>query len=146
MKSITIALALLLITFPVLDGLACSGSPTSTIPITCISEIYAISDDPLIGKYIEIKKVEDEGYYLYISINLIYDPEIMIDLEDTFKQADMWTHAVAESSVKILTRYNISKDISVWAHLPLGEGQVARLGATRYNSKTGSYLWERYKP
>ena len=44
-----------------------------------------------------------------------------------------------ESAVKILKKYDINQDVSVWAQLPLKEGGVQVLGHARYEAKKGTF-------
>jgi len=133
---------------------ACGGSTTETqapalspaLPSSAVNEIYAISQDETVGRYIEVRQVEDKGEYLYVGINIKYDPEIIAKLEDAFIQAEVYTDAVAQDTVKIINKHGIDKDVSVWAQLPLGNNEVALLGNTWYDAKLKSYNFKRYKP
>lgn len=117
-----------------------------TIPQNISSEIYVIGNTEPVNRYIKILKVEDKGSYYHISIDIKYLPEFITNLEDAFNQAEVWTDAVAKSSVDIFSKHGINKDISVWAQLQLGEGEVALLGNTWYYAQQNSYVFQRYKP
>lgn len=117
-----------------------------TIPQNVSNEIYAISSDESVNRYIEIQKVEDKGSYCYIVVDIKYVSEIITNLEDAFIQAEVYTDAVAKSAVDIFSKHGINQDISVWAQLQLGEGEVALLGNTWYNAQQNSYVFQRYKP
>ena len=51
---------------------------------------------------------------------------------------------IAEAAVKIINRYDINKNLSVWAQLPLEEGGVTLLGHVEYKGRT-FHDFERYK-
>jgi len=130
---------------------ACTAPSTAPpteqpVPQSAIDEIYSISQDETVGRYIEVRKIEDRGDYLYVGINIKYDPEIIAELEDAFIQAEVFTDAVAQNTVKIINEHGIDKDVSVWAQLPLGDNEVALLGNTWYDAKLKNYNFERYKP
>ncbi len=128
---------------------ACGGTteaPQPQITSSIKQEIYAIGQDEAVKRYIEIREVEDKQGYLYVSINIKHDPEIITNLEDAYVQAQVYTNAIAKDTVKILNKYNINQDVSVWAQLPLGDGEVALLGNTWYSAQSNSYTFKRYKP
>jgi len=132
----------------ILFGLIGCGETTPKPQITSSikQEIYAIGQDEAVNRYIEIREVEDKQGYLYVGINIKYDPEIITNLEDAYVQAQVYTNAIAKDTVKILNKYNINQDVSVWAQLPLGDGEVALLGNTWYSAQSNSYTFKRYKP
>ncbi len=127
--------------------LSISCAPPKPIPPAAISEIYAMSEDEPTSKYIEVKQVDDREDYCYIMIYIKRVPEEVTNLEDALDQAGIFTRTFVEGAVKILNEYDINKDISVWAQLPLEEGGVTVLGHAEYDAKTDSYHdFERYVP
>ena len=117
------------------------------IPPAAISEIYAMSEDEPTSKYIEVKQVDDREDYCYIMIYIKRVPEEVTNLEDALDQAGIFTRTCAEGAVKILNEYDINKDVSVWAQLPLEEGGVTVLGYAEYDAKTDTFHdFERYVP
>jgi len=123
-----------------------SPPPTEQpVPQSAIDEIYAICQDETVARCIEVRKIEDKGDYLHVGINIRYDPEIIAELEDAFIQAEVFTDAVAQDTVKIINEHGIDKHVSVWARLPLGDDEVALLGNTWYDARLKSHNFERYK-
>ena len=125
--------------------LSACGVEQVTIPQSAIDEIYAISQDEIVSRHIEVTRVEDKSGYCYIMIDIKYIPELITNLEDAFTQAEIYTNAVAQDTVKILNKHGIDEDVSVWAELPLGNNEVALLGNTWYDAELKSYKWNRYK-
>lgn len=125
---------------------ACGAPARMPIPTDVLNQIQSLADDEPVSKYVSVLSVEDEGGYLQIHLEIPYNPELIYDLEDAFKQAEIWTGAIAQNTVKLLKTSNVDIDVSVWARLPLGEGKVALLGNTWYSEAQGTYKWERYKP
>lgn len=121
------------------------GQPAAKLPEQAISEIYAITSEPIVSQYAQIRDVEGKGPYCYIVINMIYDPELIINLEDAYIQAEVCTDAIAQNTVKILKKYGVERDVSVWAQFPLGEGEAVLLGNTWYDAETQHYEFKRYK-
>ena len=121
------------------------GQSKSPIPPAAISEIYALSGTEAVGKYIEIKDVQDRKDLFYIMLYIKALPGEFRTLEEALPQAKVVTRTVIESAVEILKRYNINQKVSVWAQLPLKEGGVTVLGHAEYDGKT--YLdFARYNP
>ena len=124
---------------------ACGGEQV-TIPQSAIDEIYAISQDQLVNKYIEVINTEDKPGYFVVTVEIKYVPEVMSTLEDAYSQAEIYTPAVAQSTVEILNKYGIDKDVSVWGRLIFSEDEIVLLGNTWYDVRLKSYNFERYKP
>ena len=118
------------------------------IPPAAISEIYALAGARtwLYGEYIEIKDVQDRSDYCYIMIYIKSLPGEVTTLQDALDQAKVFTGTFIESAVKILNKYDINKDVSVWAQLLLKDGEVNVLGHTRYEAKNHTFHdFERYE-
>jgi hypothetical protein len=130
-------------------GMSCGVSRTKPIPPAATSEIYALSEARtwLYGKYIEVKAVEDRSDFCYIMIYIKSLPGEVTTLKDAVDQANVFTKTFIDSAVKILNKYEINKDVSVWAQLLLKDGEVNVLGHTRYDAKTRTiHNFERYEP
>ena len=128
-----------------LVGIVGCGSEQITIPQSVLEEIYALTQDESVNRYTEIKAVEQESGSCKVQIDIKYDPEVCATLDDAFVQAKAFTGAIAQDTVRILSRYDINEHVSVWTHLPLGEGEVALLGNTWYDANLKSYEFKRYK-
>jgi hypothetical protein len=129
-------------------GMSCGVSRTKPIPPAATSEIYALSEARtwLYGKYIEVKAVEDRSDFCYIMIYIKSLPGEVTTLKDAVDQANVFTKTFIDSAVKILNKYEINKDVSVWAQLLLKDGEVNVLGHTRYDAKTRTvYNFEKYE-
>jgi|GEM_PF-3064109 len=126
--------------------LSACGAEQVTIPQSAIDEIYAISQDEIVNKYIEVINTEDEPGYFVVTVEIKYVSEVMSTLEDAYSQAEIYTPAVAQSTVKILNKYGIDKDVSVWGRLIFSEDEIVLLGNTWYDAKLKSYNFKRYKP
>jgi hypothetical protein len=129
-------------------GMSCGVSRTKPIPPAATSEIYALSEARtwLYGKYIEVKAVEDRSDFCYIMIYIKSLPGEVTTLKDAVDQANVFTKTFIDSAVKILNKYEINKDVSVWAQLLLKDGEVNVLGHTRYDAKTRTiHNFERYE-
>lgn len=97
--------------------------------------------------YVEVKTVQDRGDYCYIMIFIKSLPGEFTTLEDALPQAKTFTSTFVEAAVKILKKYDVNKNLSVWAQLPLEEGGVTVLGHAEYEAKTDTYHdFERYVP
>ena len=127
--------------------LAIGCAAPKPIPPAAISEIYAMSEAEAIKDYVEVKDVSDRGDYCYVMIYIKSLPGEFTTLEDALPQAKTFTRTFTEAAVKILSRYDINKDLSVWAQLPLEEGGVTVLGHAEYDAKRNTLLdFERYEP
>jgi len=136
---ITILIVLLLFT-------GC-GQPKLPVPPAAISEIFALEGTEAVGKYAELKEVQDREDLFYIMVYIKSLPGEFTTLEDALPQAQEFTRTVIESAVEILNRHNINKDVSVWAQLPIKEGGVTILGHADYDAKHKSFRdFELYKP
>ena len=115
--------------------------PKKPIPAAAISEIYALSGARswLYGEYVEIKDVQDREESCYIMIYIKSLPEKVTTLDDALDKAKVFTKTFADSAVKILKKYDINQDVSVWAQLPLKGGEVNVLGHARFDAKTGTF-------
>ncbi len=102
--------------------LAIGCAPPVPIPPAAISEIYAMSEAKDIREYVEVKDVSDREDYCYVMIYIKSLPGEFTNLEDALPQAKAFTRTFTEAAVKILNRYDINKNLSVWAQLPLEEG------------------------
>jgi hypothetical protein len=130
----------------ILSGSSCFKP--KKIPPAATSEIYALSGARvwLYGKYIEVKTVEDRSDYCYIMIYIKSLPEEVTTLQDALDKAKVFTGTFIESAVKILNKYDINKDVSVWAQLLLKDGEVNVLGHSMYEAKNHSFHdFERYE-
>jgi hypothetical protein len=130
----------------ILSGISCSKP--KPIPPAATSEIYALSGARiwLYGKYVEVKAVEDRSDFCYIMIYIKSLPGEVTTLKDALDQANVFTKTFIDSAVKILNKYEINKDVSVWAQLLLKDGEVNVLGHTRYDAKTRTiHNFERYE-
>ena len=117
------------------------------IPPAAISEIYAMSEAEAIREYVEVKDVSDREEYIYVMIYIKSPPGEFTTLEDALAQAKTFTRTLVEAAVKITNGYDINKDLSVWAQLPLEEGGVTVLGHAEYDAKDKTFHdFERYKP
>jgi len=128
---------------------ATTPAPTPTgqpVPQSAIDEIYAISQDETVNKYIEVINTEDEPGYFKVTVEIKYVSEVISALEDAYSQAEIYTPTVAKSTVKILNKYGIDKDVSVWGRLIFSKDEIVLLGNTWYDAKLKSYNFERYKP
>jgi len=118
-----------------------------SIPPAATSEIYAMSEAQDVEEYVEVKTVQDRVDSCYIMIYIQSVSGEFTTLEDALPKAITFTRSFAETAVKILNNYDINKDLSVWAQLPLEEGGVTVLGHAEYNAKDDTYHdFERYKP
>jgi len=127
--------------------LAIGCAPAKEIPPAAISEIYAMSEAEAVREYVEVKDVSDRGDYCYVMIYIKSPPGEFTTLEDALPQAKAFTRTFVEAAVKIINRYDINKDLSVWAQLPLEEGGVTVLGHAEYDAKRKTFHdFERYKP
>ena len=129
-------------------AISCGVSRTKPIPPAATSEIYALGEARtwLYGKYVEVKAVEDRSDYCYIMIYIKSLPGEVTTLEVALDQAKVFTRTFIESAVKVLNKYDINRDVSVWAQLLLKDGEVNVLGHTRYEAKTHIFHdFERYE-
>jgi hypothetical protein len=111
------------------------GAP-KLVPPAAISEIYTLSEAEDVREYVEVKTVQDRGDYCYIMIYIESPLEEFTTLEDALPHAKTFTKTFIEEAVKILGRYDINKELGVWAQIPLKEGGVTILGHTEYDGKT----------
>ena len=127
--------------------LALGCAPVKEIPPAAVSEINAMSEAEAAREYVEVQDVSDRGDYVYVMIYIKSTNEEFTTLEDALLQAKAFTETFVETAVKIINRYDINKDISVWAQLPLEEGGVTVLGHAEYDAKQKTFHeFERYKP
>ncbi|MFC1909031.1 hypothetical protein ACFLXD_04150 [Chloroflexota bacterium] len=115
------------------------------IPEATISEIYALSGSEGVEKYLEVKDVQDREDFCYIMVHIKSLPGEFITLEDALPQANALTRTFLESTVEVLSRYNINQDVHVWVHLQLKEGGVSVLGHAEYDG-SNFHDFELYKP
>ena len=104
------------------------GCAPKEIPPAAITEIYAMSEAQSVKEYVEVKDVQDRDDYCYIMIYIKSLPGEFTTLEEALPQAKTYTMTLAQAAVKIINRYDVNKDLSVWAQLPLEEGGVTVLG------------------
>ena len=131
----------------ILSGISCSKP--KPIPPAAESEIFALSEARtwLYGKYVEVKDVQDRPDFCYIMIYIKSLPGEVTGLKEALDQAKVFSRTFIESAVKILNKYEINKDVSVWVQLLLKDGEVNVLGHTKYVAKTKTfYDFERYEP
>ncbi|MFC2071463.1 hypothetical protein ACFLUU_01925 [Chloroflexota bacterium] len=123
------------------------AAPQKPIPPAAMSEIYAMHEAEAVREYVEVKTVQDREGYCYIMIYIKSLPGEFTTLEDALPQAKEFTRSFSEAAVKILNRYDINRDLAVWAQLPLEEGGVTVLGHAEYDAKTDIFHdFERFKP
>ena len=125
--------------------LSACGAEQVAIPQNAIDEIYTITQDEAVNKYIEVIDTEDESGYFRVTVKIKHVPEVVSTLEDFYSQAEIYTPAVAKRTVKILNKYGIDKDVSVWGRLIFSENEIVLLGNTWYDASSKSYRFERYK-
>jgi len=140
MKRILLTILVIVVLF-----LSACGAEQVTIPKSAIDEIYAITQDESVKRYIEVINTEDESGYFVVRVEIKYVPEVVTTLEDAYSQAEIYTPAVAQSTVEILNKYGIDKDVSVWGRLIFSEDEIVLLGNTWYNAELKTYEWNRYK-
>ena len=116
------------------------------IPQSAIDEIYTITQDETVNKYIKVIDTEDKPGYFVVTVEIKYVPAVMSNLEDAYSQAEMFTPIVARNTVEILNEYGFNKDVSVWGRLIFSEDEIVLLGNTWYDASSNSYRFERYKP
>ena len=127
--------------------LATGCAPPKPIPPAAVSEIYSMSEAKAFREYLEVKDVNDRGDYCYVMIYIKSLPGEFTTLKDALPLAKKFTRSFTEAAVKIINRYDINKDLSVWAQLPLEEGGVTVLGHAEYDAKRKTFHdFERYKP
>ena len=125
-------------------AIGCGPMP---IPQGAINEIYAMSEAAAIRENVEVKDVNDRGDYCYVMIYIKAPSGEFTTLEDALPQAKIFTRTFVEDAVKITNKYDVNKDLSVWAQLPLEEGGVTVLGHAKYDAKRKTFHdFERYKP
>ena len=109
------------------------------IPPAAITEIYALAGARtwLYGEYTEIKDVQEREDFCYIMIYIKSLPDDPTTLPEALDKAKVFTKTFVQSAVKILKKYKIEQDVSVWAQLPLKGGGVDVLGHARFEAKTG---------
>ena len=115
------------------------------IPLAAISEVYVLNGTDPIGKYVEVKDVQDRDDLCYIMVYIKSLPGEFTTLQDALPQAKAVTRTVVESAVAILKKYNINEPVSVWVQLPLQAGGVTVLGHVEYDGKNYKDF-EVYKP
>jgi len=93
-----------------------------------------------------VLNTEDELGYFRVTIEIKYVPEVVSAMEDAYAQAEAYIPLVAQSTVKILNKYGIDKDVSVWGRLIFSKDEIVLLGNTWYNAKLKTYKFERYEP
>ena len=134
----------------ILSIMGCDAlKPKKAIPPAAISEIYAMAGARtwLYGEYVEVKDVQDRKEFCYIMIYIKSLPEEPTTLNDALDKAKVFTRTFVESAVNILKRYDINKDVSVWAQLPLKGGEVNVLGHAEFDSKKGAFQdFEKFEP
>lgn len=126
----------------ILSVTSCNAlKPKKDIPPAAITEIYAMAGARtwLYGEYVEVKDVQDRKEFCYIMIYIKSLPEEPATLKDALDKAKVFTRTFVESAVKILKKYDINQDVSVWAQLPLKEGGVQVLGRASFDAKKGTF-------
>jgi len=112
-----------------------SGGTKAPIPQAAITEIFTLNELEAIGKFVEIKEVQDraEGCYMMIYIKPLSQKRM--GFGEAGKQAKSFTGIILKDAVKILGKYNINQDVTVWAQLPSKERGVTVLGHAEYDAK-----------
>ncbi len=122
------------------------GTEQEAIPQSAIDGIYAINQNEIVNKYIEVIDAEDKPGYFVVTLEIKHVPGITDTLEDFYSQAKVYTDAIARDAVKILNKYDINRDISVWGRLIFSKDEIVLLGNTWYEANSNSFRFERYKP
>ena len=134
----------------ILSFMSCDAlKPKEDIPPEAITEIYAMAGARtwLYGDYVEVKDVQDRKEFCYIMIYIKSLPEEPTTVNDALDKAKVFTRTFVKSTVKILKKYDINQDVSVWAQLPLKQGGVQVLGHAGYEAKNGTFHdFERMEP
>ena len=126
----------------ILSVMSCDALKSKkAIPPAAITEIFAMAGARtwLYGEYVEVKDVQDRKEFCYIMIYIKSLPEEPATLTDALDKANVFTRTFVESAVKILKRYDINQDVSVWAQLLLKGGEVNVLGHAKFDAKTGTF-------
>ncbi|MFC2038333.1 hypothetical protein ACFLUG_00980 [Chloroflexota bacterium] len=116
--------------------LAAGCAQPKPVPPAGISEILALSEAVETKDYVEVQAASDRGEYFYVMIYIQPVSGEFTTLEDAIPQAKKYTMEFAEAAVKILSKYEIDKTLTVWAQLPLAEGGVTILGHSEYDGET----------
>jgi hypothetical protein len=120
--------------------MSCGGSKKKApIPTAAISEIYALNETKAANGVVEVKEVQDRAEFCYIMIYIKSLPGEVTPLNEALDKAKIFTGTLVKSAVDILKGYDINQDVSVWAQLPLKEGEVEVLGHARYDAKNGTF-------
>jgi len=133
-------LVIIVLTF-IFSGISCAVSKHKPLPPAAISEIYALGGARiwLYGKYVDVKAVQDRSDSCYIMIYIKSLPGEVTTLEVALDQAKVFTRTFIESAVKVLNKYDINRDVSVWAQLLLKDGEVNVLGHAGYDAKAHTF-------
>ncbi len=116
-----------------LIAIGCTSS--KEIPPAAITEIYAMSDAEDIRDYVEVKDVSDRGDNCYVMIYIKSPSGEFTTVENALPKAKTFAMTFAEAAVKILSKYDINKKLSIWVQLPLEAGGVTILGHVEYDGK-----------
>ena len=144
MKKCFLVVTALLIILPVMG---CGGSQKKPIPSAAISDIYALNDTKAVGGSVEVKEVQDREEQCYIMIYVKSLPGEATPLNEALDTAKEFTGSLVKSVVAILKRYDVNKNASVWAQLPLKDGGVEVLGHARYDAEEDTFHdFERLEP
>lgn len=119
----------------ILMVLVISCASPKPIPPEAKSEIYSLSEPEAISEYVEVKKVQDRGDYCYIMMYIKSPLEEFTTMEYALPHAKRFTNSFIKEAVQILGKYDIDKDLSVWAQIPLEEGGVTILGHMEYDGE-----------
>ena len=114
--------------------IGCSNSKDSITP-EIDKEIKSMTID---NKYVSITKTEYDSSLYRI------DLEFLIEAQ-SFDYVKTFTDAVCEDCYKILKKYDISCNISVWGYYPKGIDLVTMYGRTYYSKNSGKFEFKTAK-
>ena len=121
------------------------GCGSKEIPQAAIDEVIALNHAGDTADHVEIKTFSDRDDYGYVMFYIKSLPGEFTSLEDAIPLAEKYSLDVAEVIVEILEKYDINKDLSVWAQLPLEDGGVTVLGHAEYDGNK-FVDFERHQP
>ena len=132
---VLIAIGMICPMLPSSDNKTATNNTTVTDNTTALErnvtkDIRGIAKGAL-GKQIQITNTKDDGQEYRVDIELLLEPETIID-------ATKLSGKVCEECVAILEKHGMSRNISVWAHY-----LDTTYGRTYYSLDTGSYKFQK---
>jgi len=106
----------------------CSNSKVSITP-EIDQEIKSMTID---NKYVSITKTEYDNSLYRIELEFLIEAQ-------SFDYVKTFTDAVCEDCYRILKKYNIDCNISVWGYYPKGIDLVTMYGRTYYSKNSGKF-------